>query len=44
MSDDTSIATTPAASNFIRDIIQEDLRTNKYGGCVVTRFPPEPNG
>jgi glutaminyl-tRNA synthetase len=44
MSDNTSIAATPVASNFIRDIIQEDLRTNKYGGCVVTRFPPEPNG
>jgi glutaminyl-tRNA synthetase len=44
MSDNTSIATTPVASNFIRDIIQEDLRNNKYNGCVVTRFPPEPNG
>jgi len=32
------------ASNFIRDIIIEDLRTNKYGGRVHTRFPPEPNG
>jgi len=31
-------------SNFIRDIILEDLRTNKYGGRVHTRFPPEPNG
>jgi glutaminyl-tRNA synthetase len=31
-------------SNFIRDIITEDLRTNKYGGRVHTRFPPEPNG
>ncbi len=31
-------------SNFIRDIIEEDLRTNKYGGRVHTRFPPEPNG
>jgi len=30
--------------NFIRNIIAEDLRTNKYGGRVVTRFPPEPNG
>lgn len=30
--------------NFIRDIIEEDLRTNKYGGQVHTRFPPEPNG
>src|SRR6201987_5096879 len=32
------------ASNFIRDIILEDLKTNKYGGRVQTRFPPEPNG
>lgn len=31
-------------SDFIREIIQEDLRTNKYGGKVHTRFPPEPNG
>ncbi|OQX72086.1 MAG: hypothetical protein B6D62_00005, partial [Candidatus Cloacimonas sp. 4484_275] len=31
-------------SNFIRDIIEEDLRTNKYNGRVQTRFPPEPNG
>jgi glutaminyl-tRNA synthetase len=32
------------ASNFLRQIIAEDLRTGKYGGRVVTRFPPEPNG
>ena len=31
-------------SNFIRDIIVRDLETNKYGGRVQTRFPPEPNG
>ena len=31
-------------SNFIRDIIREDLKTNKYKGRVWTRFPPEPNG
>ncbi|RLE07134.1 glutamine--tRNA ligase, partial [Candidatus Aerophobetes bacterium] len=31
-------------SDFIRDIIKEDLRTNKNNGRVVTRFPPEPNG
>ena len=35
---------TPAPSNFVRDIILEDLKTNKYGGRVHTRFPPEPNG
>jgi len=34
----------PAPSNFIREIILEDLKTNKYGGRVHTRFPPEPNG
>ena len=36
----------PAAGpgNFIREIINEDLKTNKYGGRVHTRFPPEPNG
>jgi glutaminyl-tRNA synthetase len=31
-------------SNFIRDIIVDDLKTNKYNGRVQTRFPPEPNG
>jgi glutaminyl-tRNA synthetase len=35
---------TPGASNFLRDIIIDDLKTNKYGGRVHTRFPPEPNG
>ena len=30
--------------DFIRDIISDDLRTNKYDGRVHTRFPPEPNG
>ncbi|HEY2863482.1 MAG TPA: glutamine--tRNA ligase/YqeY domain fusion protein [Casimicrobiaceae bacterium] len=34
----------PSASNFLRQIIAEDGRTHKYGGRVVTRFPPEPNG
>jgi glutaminyl-tRNA synthetase len=33
-----------APSNFIRDIIVEDLKTNKHNGRVQTRFPPEPNG
>ena len=31
-------------SNFIRDIILDDLKTEKYKGRVQTRFPPEPNG
>jgi glutaminyl-tRNA synthetase len=34
----------PRPSNFIRDIILDDLKTNKYAGRVQTRFPPEPNG
>jgi glutaminyl-tRNA synthetase len=36
--------TNPKTSNFIRDAVREDLRTNRFGGRVVTRFPPEPNG
>jgi glutaminyl-tRNA synthetase len=31
-------------TNFIRAIIDEDLKTSKYQGRVHTRFPPEPNG
>ena len=31
-------------SNFIKDIIAEDLRNNKNDGRIATRFPPEPNG
>jgi len=40
----TEPETTPAATNFIREIILDDLKTNKYSGRVHTRFPPEPNG
>ncbi|MFQ5672527.1 MAG: glutamine--tRNA ligase/YqeY domain fusion protein [Nitrospinales bacterium] len=39
-----SVTNSSPQSNFIRNIIQEDLGTNKYGGRVHTRFPPEPNG
>ncbi|HON23235.1 MAG TPA: glutamate--tRNA ligase family protein, partial [Syntrophales bacterium] len=34
----------PPPSDFIRDIIEEDLRTGKNDGVVAVRFPPEPNG
>jgi len=30
--------------DFIRQIVADDLKTNKWGGRVATRFPPEPNG
>ena len=31
-------------SDFVRNIVADDNRSNKYGGRVHTRFPPEPNG
>ncbi|MCX6000885.1 MAG: glutamine--tRNA ligase/YqeY domain fusion protein, partial [Chloroflexi bacterium] len=31
-------------SDFVRDIIDDDMKSGKYGGRVQTRFPPEPNG
>ncbi|MGA7858369.1 MAG: glutamine--tRNA ligase/YqeY domain fusion protein [Terracidiphilus sp.] len=44
-STDTSIHEAHAPSNFLAEIIAEDVRTKKYGDAVVqTRFPPEPNG
>ena len=33
----------PESSNFIREAIEEDLRTGRFDR-VQTRFPPEPNG
>ncbi|MDP2302375.1 MAG: glutamine--tRNA ligase/YqeY domain fusion protein [Ignavibacteria bacterium] len=30
--------------NFIYEIIEDDLKTDKWNGRVHTRFPPEPNG
>ena len=33
-----------AAADFIHEIIEADLKANKNGGRVATRFPPEPNG
>ena len=32
------------ASNFIQNIIDDDLKQGKYSEGIVTRFPPEPNG
>ncbi len=36
-------AAVPAANNFLKNIIEDDLKSGKHSG-VVTRFPPEPNG
>ena len=30
--------------HFIEEVVEEDLKTGKFDGRVVTRFPPEPNG
>ena len=30
--------------NFIRNIVMEDMKSGKFGGRILTRFPPEPNG
>jgi glutaminyl-tRNA synthetase len=35
---------TGTPSNFIRNIIESDIRNGKHQGRVATRFPPEPNG
>ena len=39
-----TIANDNNPSVFVRDIISDDTKTNKWNGKVVTRFPPEPNG
>lgn len=40
----TVTATSATPSNFIENIIEEDLKQGKNNGRVHTRFPPEPNG
>lgn len=37
-------STEQSTKDFIREIIDTDIKTNKYSGRVHTRFPPEPNG
>jgi glutaminyl-tRNA synthetase len=39
----TASTDTPAPSDFIRDIVAEDVHTGKHTK-IHTRFPPEPNG
>ncbi|HWR38476.1 MAG TPA: glutamine--tRNA ligase/YqeY domain fusion protein [Patescibacteria group bacterium] len=34
----------PTATHFIQNIINDDMKSDKYGQRVHTRFPPEPNG
>ncbi len=41
---DASVWDSASASDFIRAIVVEDIKSNKRGGRVHTRFPPEPNG
>ena len=44
MDSEAGAAAPAAQSDFIREIVAEDLRAGKHGGRVHTRFPPEPNG
>jgi glutaminyl-tRNA synthetase len=39
----TELAVAPAPTDFIRDVVADDLRTGKHTK-IMTRFPPEPNG
>jgi len=41
---DAAPSETTTRTNFIREMVDEDNRTGKFGGRVQTRFPPEPNG
>jgi len=39
----SSEASTPVLNNFLRSIVDDDLKNNRHAK-VITRFPPEPNG
>src|SRR5215203_4036971 len=41
--DPVSSETTPR-NNFIRELVEDDVATGRFGRPVTTRFPPEPNG
>ena len=38
------MTTETAPTDFIRKVVDEDLKSGKYDGRIITRFPPEPNG
>lgn len=42
--DEQTTLNSEVASNFIREIIDEDNQTGRFNRQVMTRFPPEPNG
>ncbi len=43
-SNDTGSGGPSTPTDFIRQIVEADIKAGKNGGKVVTRFPPEPNG
>ena len=38
------VPSSAARRDFIRDLVAEDVATNRFGRQIATRFPPEPNG
>ncbi|MGB8856982.1 MAG: glutamine--tRNA ligase/YqeY domain fusion protein, partial [Burkholderiales bacterium] len=44
MSNDNKNDSVSHVTNFVRNIIDADIASNKWGGRIATRFPPEPNG
>ena len=41
---DTSQSSPAARRDFIREMVAEDVASNRFGRQIATRFPPEPNG